>query len=183
MRNHSHCSRNRLAREGGLDRPRPGQNPARSEEQRDESCLQQHAVGLIAGKILRRGHERQKAHQADKQHAARPDIRHQQHGSNDADPADRHQHVVATGQPQQRWSKPEARRAKLAGHRVQIIAGRKNSFRADEAANLEDEREECGEVNQSQGAQKNPARDEPVRSAAFRIKPAADDGTRAPAHG
>src|ERR1700728_2896695 len=27
MRNHSHCKRNRLAREGGDGRPRPGRNP------------------------------------------------------------------------------------------------------------------------------------------------------------
>ena len=84
MRNHSHCSRNRLARDGGLFSPEAGPKSRGREEQRDESRLQQHAVGLIAGKILRRGHERKEADEANQQIRARPDVENDQQRSDHA---------------------------------------------------------------------------------------------------
>ncbi len=126
---------------GARRRTRPPQarpESSGSEEQRDESGLQQHAVRLIAGEILRRCHERKKADEADEQHAPRPHVHHQQDRSENADPADRHQHVIAARQPQQCGNKPEARRPEVLFHRFQISAGRKNSFRTDEPLDLED---------------------------------------------
>ena len=73
----------------------------RREEQRDESRLQQHAVRLVAGEILRSGNEGEKADEADEQHAARPDIGDQQQRGDHAHPAQRHQHVRAAGEPEQ----------------------------------------------------------------------------------
>jgi len=63
------------------------------------------------------------------------------------------------------------------------IRRRKNSVRADESANLEDQREKCGKINDPEGAQKDPAGNQPVRGAIFRTEPAADNRSRSPAHG
>ena len=180
MRNHSHCSRKRLARDGGCALPQAGKKSRWREEQRNESCLQQHAVGLIAGKILRGAHEGKKAHETDEQRGARPDIEEDQQRRNHPDPADCIEHVRAAGKPQQGWRKPEAGHPELARHRFQIFVGGKNSLRADESANLKDQREECRKVNQAERTQEDPARKQAVRRTVLRIEPPANEGRRAP---
>ena len=157
-----------------------GKKSRRREKQRDESRLQQHAVGLIAGKILRGAHERKKAHEADEQRGARPDVEDQQQRSDHPDPADCAQHVRAGGEPQQRRRKPEAGHAELARHCFEIFVGGKNSVRADESADLKDQREEGRKINQAERAQKDPARKQAVRRAIFRIEPPANEGRRRP---
>src|SRR5260370_42694969 len=56
----------------------PSGSPSRRrEEHRNESRLQQHSIGLVAGKILRRTDEREEAHETNRQHAAWPEIQDQ----------------------------------------------------------------------------------------------------------
>src|SRR5580692_6867637 len=46
----------------------------RSKEECNESRLEQHPVRLVTGKILRRAHERKKAHKANQKHSPRPQV-------------------------------------------------------------------------------------------------------------
>ena len=94
MRNHSQRRRNRLNREGACVARQAGPQAGGREEQGDEAGFQQHAVRLVAGKILRRRDEGEKANQADGQRAARPQIQDDSHGSEQAEPAEQHQGVI-----------------------------------------------------------------------------------------
>ncbi len=75
------------------------------------------------------------------------------------------------GKPQKRGRIPDAGdMAKRLRHGLQIFVGGQNSLRADEAANLKNQRVECGEVDEAKGAQKNPARNQAFGCAVLRIK-------------
>src|SRR5260370_38965384 len=68
------------------------------------------------------------------------------------------------------------------GHRLEVLLGRKNSLRADESADLKNEREEGRVIDQAQGAQEKPARNQAVRDAALGIEEPANDGRGRPVH-
>ncbi len=147
----------------------PRQQPRRSQKEREKPRLQQHPIGLVAGEILRRADKRKEAREADHQHRARPHIRDQKHRRNQPHPAHRHQHVVAARKPQQRRRVPETQRPHAA-RIVQILARRQNPLRADQSLDLKQQRKERRKVDQPQRAQKQPARDQAVRRAVFRIE-------------
>ena len=65
----------------------------RGKKQRQEPCFEQHAVGLIAGKILGRADEGEKADKTDQQHGSRPQVYGQQQRGGEAGPTDPHDHV------------------------------------------------------------------------------------------
>ena len=67
-------------------------------------------------------------------------------------------------------------------HGSQEFVGRKNSVGANQAANLKDQRIEGGEVDQAERAQENPARNQALAKAVFRVEEPADDGARRPVH-
>jgi len=48
-------------------------------------------------------------------------------------------------------------RAVMAENRVQVFAGREYAARADEALDLEEQREKCGEIDSAEGAEEKPA--------------------------
>src|SRR5580704_12684252 len=68
--------------------------------------------------------------------------------------------MIACAEPQERGREPESLGVYRSGNSLQIIAGRKNSGRADESGNLKQERVEGGEINQAESAEENPARPE-----------------------
>ena len=70
----------------------------------------------------------------------------------------------------------------MIGDRNQEFVGGENSLRADQSANLKDERVEGGEVDETERAQKNPTRNQALAEAVFRVEEPADDGARRPVH-
>ena len=145
-------------------RRRVGISPARApsggrKKQADEARFEQHAVGLVAGKILRGGDEGKKRNQADRPACPRGQmfstsstdaiIPTMQTASRARSLAD-HQNTVGA------YQKRHAPRTRATCDEI-FLRG-KDSVRADESANLKCERIECGEKYQSERAQKQPAR-------------------------
>src|SRR5262249_9512205 len=81
-----------------------------------------------------------------------------------------HQHrkrPVAAAQPQERRGRPEARQPRVdAPHLREILRHRQDAARSDERVDLEGERVEGREEDESEGAEKDPARPEETRGAA-----------------
>ena len=170
MRNHSHSSSRTLARGGGECAPQPGRNPAGARKRRDKAGFEQHAVGLIVCEVLCPADEGKIAEEADGQHGARPDVCHEEQRCHHAHNAERREHVVAGGKPENGRRVPEAERAKTMPHVFEEFACRQNALRSDQAMDLEDKREECGEVDEAEGAQKEPASNQTIRCALLSVR-------------
>ena len=78
------------------------------EKEREKACFEEHAVGLIAGEVLRGADEGEEAAKAEEQHGAWPDVCEEKQGGDEADPAEGHQSDVAGGEPKERGGVPEA---------------------------------------------------------------------------
>jgi hypothetical protein len=53
------------ARAGGCLVPSPGKKPEGGKEEREETCFEEHAVGLVAGEVLRGADEGEEATETD----------------------------------------------------------------------------------------------------------------------
>jgi hypothetical protein len=129
---------------------------------------------LIAGEVLRGADEGQEAAEADEEHGAGPDVGDKNKRGDEAGPADGHQHSVAAGEPEKGGGVPETQDAEWA-YGMQIVGGREDALRADEAAHLKEKREEGGEVDEAEGAQEEPAGERVARRAVRRIEEIAID--------
>ncbi len=163
--------------------PPPRPKTCRREKHRDKSRLQQHSIRLVAGKLLRRTHKRKKAHGTNCQHPARPQIQNQQQRRNHPHPANSGKHVSTARKPQQRRRIPVSRVAKSLRHRLQVFAGRKNSVRPNQSANLKYQREKRRVIDEAKSAQKNPAGKQAVRNTALRVEQPAQASCKCPLHG
>ena len=175
MRNHSHRRSHKLARDGGSRRCKPGHNPARRKKQRDESRLQQHAVGLIAGEILRRGDEGKKTDKADGKAEPRPDIQERNQRCDDPDPDHQHHRTRTRRNPEQRGHVPKPGRAEILRGGAEVVARRQKALRPDQSFDLEKQRVESRKVNERQRAQKDPSRQDRIARAKLRVEPLAKD--------
>src|SRR5579859_4348465 len=119
----------------------------RREKQAEKSCREQHAVRLIARKILGGGDKGKIRDKANGRHAARPDIEHQKYGRGQTGPAQKHERGRSTDQPEERGRIPEGVRAEVARHGLKVGAGRKNSVGPDKPADLKKQGVKSGEEN------------------------------------
>src|SRR6266481_818803 len=147
-----------------------GTKARRRQKERDEAGFEEHAVGLIAREIGGGGDEGEEAEEANQEHAAREDVDDEKSRSNEAGPANSHQRVIACGEPKKCGCVPETRETDGISDRAQIFGGGENSFGADESTDLEEQREKSGEVNHAEGAEEEPARDQPVAHAMLGIE-------------
>ena len=138
---------------------------------------------MIAGKIRGGADKGEKADETDKEHAAGKDVDGEKYGSDEAGPADKHEHVIAHREPEKRGCVPETREADGVVHGAQIFGGGKNSVGADEAADLEYERVKGGEIDQPDSAEEKPAREKAVARAVGGIEQPAEDGGGGEVHG
>ncbi len=58
---------------------------------------------------------------------------------------------------------------------LEVFARRQNALRTDEAANLEEEREERGEIDEAEGTQKEPAGDQAIGRTLLCIRTGAEE--------
>src|ERR1051325_10531303 len=130
----------------------------RCEEQREERGLEEHAVGLVAGEVLRRADEGEEADAGHGDGRARKEVDDDGYGRGDAEPDDDVEHGVAGGDPQQRRREPVRLPAGDLLERGEVLARGKDAVRADEAVDLEEERVEGGEEDQAEGAEPEPSR-------------------------
>ena len=157
--------------------------PARSEEQRQESRFQQHAVRLIAREHAARADKRKETRKADEKAQAGPHVQESNHGGNEADPRHRHHRRGARRDPVNRWRVPVALQAQLLRDIGQIIPRGQNSIGTDQALDLKQQRIERGEVDKRERAQKDPPRNHlPPRAAATVEEPPEDVNQPAPSH-
>src|SRR5277367_4243739 len=164
----------------GLRQARP--KSARRNEKREESGLEQHSVGLIAGEISRSADEGKKTYEANREHAARPYIKDEQRRRGHANPTKSDEHVRAAGKPEHAWYIPIPGMTNVLGNTLQIFSGRENALGTDQPTNLKYEWEKRRKINQAESAQENPARKEAIRGTASRIEEPANDGRRSPVH-
>lgn len=83
--------------------------------------------------------------------------------------------MIAARNPQQSRCVPEALEAtETLRELLEIRSGGQDALWADLAANLENEREECGKINESKRAEEKPARDEAVAVSVVWIEEPAD---------
>src|SRR5580700_1852495 len=153
----------------------------RREEKRNEARFQQHSVRLVARKILRCTDERQKAHEAHREHQSRPDVEHHQNRGHQPNPANGHQHMRAAGEPEQCWRVPEAPQPKLR-QRLQIFSRRQDAVRTNQPLDLKQEWVKRREIDETETAQKDPSRKRAVGGTAFRRKQPADYRCKTPLH-
>jgi hypothetical protein len=111
---------------------------------------------LIVGKILGGGDERKKADETDKQRSARPYIQNDQERGDYSKPANGYQTTVGCAEPKQRGREPKFHGWEGGGNGFQIVGGGEDSVGANKPSNLEQQRIESGEVNQTQAAKENP---------------------------
>src|SRR6266851_1912728 len=136
-----------------------GTKPRRREKERDKAGFEEHAVGLVAGKIGCGTDEGDKANETKEQHAAGKNVDGEKDRSDEAGPANDHQHMIAGREPKQRGRVPETREADGIGDRAQVFGGRENSVGTNEAANLEEQREKSREIDRAESAEEEPAED------------------------
>jgi hypothetical protein len=153
------------------------------EKQADESCLQQHAIGLVAREVLRCADKRKKTNEADCQHPARPEVQHQKKRGCHACPTNSVQHHRPARPPKHARRIPHSLPVTEGlSHCLKIVSGRKNSLRANESANLEEKREEGREVDRAQATEESPPRKQSARSCSRRIKEPFDRRYRGTSH-
>ena len=130
----------------------------RREKQRDEAGFEEHAVRLVAGEIARRGDEGKEAHERDEQRRARPNVEDDENRRDQADPRDQHEGAVARAEPEEAGRVPPF--VSVNGRRdgLQKVAGWKDAGGTEQSLDLENQGIECGEVDQAERAQENPAR-------------------------
>src|SRR4029077_21284660 len=109
----------------------------RRKKQRDETRFEQHPIRLIPREVLRRSYKRQITHETSKEHSSRPHIENKNCRSNQSDPANCHQHLIAGTAPQQGRGVPESQHSRNCGcDRLKIVLGGKKTVRADESLYL-----------------------------------------------
>jgi len=143
-----------------MRRAEAGTQTGRGEEEREEAGLEEHAVRLIRGEVLRRGHERQEADDRDADRDPRREVQRQHHRGDEAGDHDRAEHRVAGVDPEQRRREPERAQAERGARHRQPFTGRKDAGRSDQSVNLKPEGVERGEEDRTEGAEEEPARAE-----------------------
>lgn len=154
----------------------------RRKKQRNKSRLKQQAIRLISRKILRRTDKREKTHEADEEHSARPQIHYQKHRSGQPDPAQGLQHHRPARPPKHGRCVPHLPMPERLRHRLQVTARRQNSIGTNEPTNLKQQRKESRKVNAAKSAKKQPAWNQPVWRSTRSVEQPTDDGSRRPAH-
>ncbi len=161
----------------------PRTQSSRSEEERDEPSLQQHAIGLIAGEVLRGTDERQETRKANDQHEAGIQIEHEQERGPESGPAQCAQHDWLAREPQQGGRVPNPLEvAEALCHCLQVVDGWQDSLGTDEAADLKEQREKCRKVNSAECPKKQPTRNQAVRTCFLPIEEPGDRGRSAAIH-
>ena len=122
------------------------------------SRLEQHAIGLVAGEVLGGGDKGEEAQKAEQERGARPEVEDDEGGGEEAGPAEDGEGGIGGGDPKERGGVPEAGEgAEALADCVEVAAGGEEAVGPDEAVDLEEEREECGEVDEAEAAKKEPA--------------------------
>ncbi len=153
-----------------------GEEAARGEKEGEEAGFEEHAIGLVAGEVLGGGDDREEAEEAEEERGAGPQVENDEGGSGHADPAEGSERGVRSGDPEEGRGVPETGEgAEAVGDRLQVVGCGEDACGTDKAADLEDEREEGGEVDKAEETEEEPAGEELVGSPVRGIEEAAEE--------